>query len=166
MKKLLILYWCLMVFSCSGNKDKQGAEIIEPTFFTSGPEYNTLKNTGEKKGIIGKYVYLDKNSCLHIKNGCLAKEIYNTEVLVTTLNDEASLSLASAKYATHRVLLSELKEADLFYCCDECVSDSLYDELRKRIGRVLEYNPVGKVRENQPKSRGGRRSGLNIGPVR
>lgn len=134
MKKILsYLSMSIFLFSCNISKEKQGGVEVD-----SMEIYRKINLDIESKrafegaeivvDTVGKYLYIDKNYCLHTKRNCLALLIEDAVVLSTS-NEEAQLTTRYCKYALHRVEKNDLTKVNLRYCCRECVDDVVYERL-------------------------------------
>lgn len=121
----------LLLVSCWGNTSGENAEAIKEDLSKSIDTDNDPIEV--EKSTIGRYVYMDRTGCLHLKQDCSSFSNNDQLVLSTVTNDESvesSLDIKSSRYALHRIPVKvKLKEADLDYCCNSCINDSIFDLL-------------------------------------
>lgn len=93
---------------------------------------DALKGTCEvdtEERAIGKYLYIDRNYCLHTNINCLSL-LREDAVILCTSDDDAQLISRNCKYVLHRIKKDALSSSNLAYCCRECVDDEMYEQLQ------------------------------------
>jgi len=131
MKKMFVLLFGLtLFFSCNINNENRTEEVsVNDTTATKVSIDDKIKLSAPSSKI-GRYVYMDKGKCLHIKLDCYSLRRNSTNILLlSTLDENAELRLSSNKYAIQRILTEELTENNIVFCCKDCVNDDLYDSL-------------------------------------
>ena len=98
MKKLLYIFGICLFFSACSDKPKEMTEKEKI-----------------EKGIVGDYVYIDKDGTLHADRECV--EIGD---LVLEIKKSSAL---------RRVPLNELTKSMLDKCCNRCINDVMFDNL-------------------------------------
>lgn len=121
----------LLLVSCWGHTPDENDEAVKKAIVNSlATENDSIE---EEMPTIGKYVYMDRTGCLHLKQDCYSFSDNDQLVLSTETNDESvenSLDIKSSRYALHRIPVKvQLKEADLDYCCNSCINDSIFNLL-------------------------------------
>lgn len=121
----------LLLVSCSGNTSDENDDAIKEDISSSTDTDNASIEV--EKPTIGRFVYMDRTGCLHLKQDCNSFSDNDQLVLSTETNDESvesSLDIKSSRYALHRIPVKvKLKEADLDYCCNSCINDSIFNLL-------------------------------------
>lgn len=151
MNKILGIVLSALLVSCWGHtsdgNDEAVKKAIEKSLTTDSD------STDEEKPTIGRYVYMDRTGCLHLKQDCYSFSDNDQLVLSTETNDESaesSLDIKSSRYALHRIPVKvKLKEADLDFCCNSCINDSIFDILAQTALRNASVGEVSKVDYNK-----------------
>lgn len=129
--KLVGIAVSVLFVSCWGHTPDENDEAVKKAIAKSlATENDSIE---EEKPTIGKYVYMDRTGCLHLKQDCYSFSDNDQLVLTTETNDESaesSLDIKSSRYALHRIPVKvQLKEVDLNYCCNSCINDSIFNLL-------------------------------------
>lgn len=72
------------------------------------------KNNKDKSHDLGKYVYVDREKCLHIDRNCI-------KFIISLENDQGIIFIDTAK----------LEHACFIDFCSQCVDDKCYEQIEK-----------------------------------
>lgn len=129
--KILGIALAALLVSCWGHTSDENDEALKKSIEKSLSTDND--SIDEEEPAIGRYVYMDRTGCLHLKQDCYSFSDNDQLILSTETNDESaesSLDIKSSRYALHRIpVKGQLKERDLDFCCSNCINDSIFNLL-------------------------------------
>lgn len=114
MKKILFLLAVILLVSCESRRKTK------------------VKDTPQ---VVGEYLYFDMSNCLHTNKDCFAIRFSDIPLDEGAILNASELNTArillGKDHSIHRIRKDELSNYELYYCCNRCISDSVYNELKK-----------------------------------
>lgn len=119
--QLMLFFGIMFLFASCQNKTKKEEVTID-----SMAIYNTIKKEfseeKDKTIDIGRYLYMDKQQCVHLTPQCVG---------LINVNEDTQ----TYEYAIKRCTIYSLRKSNPEYYCAFCVSDEAYDSIQKMIVR-------------------------------